>query len=236
MAKAALRTNVKFKRLCRILGLPPPHVWGLLDMMWVAGHARGRPEIGDAQDVEASAEWEGKPGELTEALREAGFLDGDPATAGCYLIHDFWDHAPEYVQKRRKRQQEKAALPPPEALNGKGAAKKPALAVDDSPVLLVFPCLPGKKKNPNKWPMTRAFLDEQAPLFPGFDLLADAREALSYYLTHPGKRKTYEGMPAALNAWWRKTIAGQRGAGLQQGQRTLPSAAKPPYHSRELGK
>lgn len=110
MARPNLRTHRKFKRLVAMLGMPEPHVRGHLEYLWEAAYENGEEFIGDSVDVELAASWTGESGQLTDALTTCGGegrigfienIDGD------YFIHDLWDHAPEYVQKRRQREIER---------------------------------------------------------------------------------------------------------------------------------
>lgn len=100
MARTELRTHPKFKRLCRDLDLPAPYVMGLLEMMWQTGYIGGSDVLGDEVDVEAAAEWPGEPGAFFKAVRDRWVVQGDDKR---WRIHDFWDHAPQYVQRKAKR-------------------------------------------------------------------------------------------------------------------------------------
>jgi hypothetical protein len=114
MAKPDLWSCVKFKRLCRNLDLPRPHIVGLLETLWQAAYATASEYIGDSEDVECAAEWNGKKGVLTEALVESGFID---RIDDKYYVHDLSDHAPDYVKKRMARRIDKG-LQPKTADNG----------------------------------------------------------------------------------------------------------------------
>jgi len=96
-------TSLKFKRLCKVLGLPKPHVVGLLELLWQAGYAAASDVIGDEVDVETACEWEGELGALAKVLLAERWLDTDES--GTICIHDFWEHAPQYVQRKRDRAQ-----------------------------------------------------------------------------------------------------------------------------------
>lgn len=105
MARQILDRAVKFKRLVSELGMPRPYVRGLLETLWDVAHECGCPVIGDASDVEAAAEWPGEQGKFFEAMKLLGWID--PTPGGEWEIHDYWDHAPEYVKKRLVREMER---------------------------------------------------------------------------------------------------------------------------------
>ena len=102
MARPTLFTSVKFRRLVYILKVPTPHAVGYLECLWAIAYECGQPIIGDTVDVELAAQWPGEPGQLCEALAAVGLLDA--VDGGKWQIHDFWDHAPEYVKKRHDRE------------------------------------------------------------------------------------------------------------------------------------
>lgn len=105
MARLGLRNHPKFRRLVALLRLPEAYVLGHLQMLWETAYEIG-PEIGDATDVEVAAGWVGEPGVLCSALATCGgsgrhgFLEPNPELPDCFLVHDLWDHAPEYVSRR----------------------------------------------------------------------------------------------------------------------------------------
>jgi len=121
MARPEIRTHPKFRRLQRILKLPPPYVLGLLEMMWHVGYDSANDELGESEDVECAAEWPGKSGEFTEAALVCGFLDKTGSEPPIYLIHNLKKHAPEYVKKRLARRIDKG-LTPETADNGRHSA------------------------------------------------------------------------------------------------------------------
>jgi hypothetical protein len=102
VARPSLDYNPKFKLLVRCLGLPRPYVYGLLEVMWQSAWQNGEPIIGTAEEVEAAAEWPGEPGLFLRAVVDCRLLDERPD--GRYEVHDFWDHAPAYVQRRGERE------------------------------------------------------------------------------------------------------------------------------------
>jgi endogenous inhibitor of DNA gyrase (YacG/DUF329 family) len=98
MAKPELLASPKLRKLVRKLALPKAHVVGLLEIMWHSGYSAKTDVLGDVDDVEVAAEWEGEPGKLAEVLAAERWIDFDE-TLGAYRIHDFSDHAPAYVVK-----------------------------------------------------------------------------------------------------------------------------------------
>lgn len=112
MARPGLDKNPKFRRLVRQLGLPRPYVRGLLETLWECAYENGDAVIGDSAAIEAAAEWPGEDGVLTDALLDAGggragFIEPVEGQPDRYQIHDLWDHAPDYVRRRRSRELER---------------------------------------------------------------------------------------------------------------------------------
>ena len=101
MAKADLTLNPKFRLLCYLTKEPTPHVLGHLELMWTAAHTALSPVFRNAQEVEAAAEWDGDQGALARALVDTRFLDLHQD--GTYKVHNYWDHAPQWVKQRADR-------------------------------------------------------------------------------------------------------------------------------------
>lgn len=79
------------------------------------------------------------------------------------------------------------------------AAAALAVAPDRGPVIFEFPCVPGKKKRPNLWPVYREHLDRWHFSFPDVDLEREMRKAVSWLNSHP--KKTFDGMEAFFHTW-----------------------------------
>jgi hypothetical protein len=114
MARPGLTIHRKFKRACHEAGsLPPPHLLGHLEMIWLAAYEAGDPFIGDATNVELAAGWTGEPGKLFAALlnaggqNSAGFIEPVEGRPDCYQVHDLFDHAPAYVHNRQQKEAER---------------------------------------------------------------------------------------------------------------------------------
>ena len=108
MARPGLMQNRKWKRLVRALG-SPALARGSLELLWDACYEAGNDYLGSDADVELLAQWEGVPGALASALAGAGgegcagFIEPDPQRPG-WRIHDLFQNAPEYVQRRLIRE------------------------------------------------------------------------------------------------------------------------------------
>lgn len=102
--RPTLLNNTKFKRLCLELKLPRAQVIGHLELLWSVAHESGVPVFRTAKDVEAAAEWAGDSGLFSSSMLEIGLID---SIDSGFELHDYWEHAPEYVQKRRTRELER---------------------------------------------------------------------------------------------------------------------------------
>lgn len=113
MARPTLERNPKWRRLLQSLGGDRALARGSLELLWDVAYESGDEVVGDQVDVELAAGWRGEPGALVKALLNAGgpgkkgFLEEVPEQPGRYLVHDLWDHAPDYVRKRRERELER---------------------------------------------------------------------------------------------------------------------------------
>jgi len=111
MGRPGLTQNRKFRRLARALG-SDALARGSLELLWDTAYEAGNDYLGDADDVELAARWVGEPGVLFKALIDAGgedcagFIERDPDRSG-FRVHDLFENAPEYVQKRMLREIER---------------------------------------------------------------------------------------------------------------------------------
>ncbi len=110
MARLDLGENQKFKRLALALnslccGMGAQLARGLLETLWNAAYERADDFLGDADDVEISADWKGARGDLVKLLahvpagKAAGFIEFDESRGG-YVVHDLEMHAPAWVKKK----------------------------------------------------------------------------------------------------------------------------------------
>jgi hypothetical protein len=102
MARLGLMRHRKFRAAARAIN-NTPLLRGCLEMIWDAANDTLDDVIGSAEDVEEVAGWKGKRGALVAVLtaHESNFLD--QRADGQYVIHDYWEHAPDYVRKRAQR-------------------------------------------------------------------------------------------------------------------------------------
>ena len=216
MARPTLFAHGKFAHLVHLLRdtvAPRALALGALELIWEAGYASGDPFLGPSDAVEALANWRGDAGKLAEALRVSRLLDVD--AAGQYVIHDLMDHAPKYVQRRMMREAERkregitiSEIRARAARARHGVAAKtvaepvppeappPPTALD--PVVLTFDCV---GNGPEKFQVTRSFMQAQAIVYPGVDVEIEFRKALNWLHADPKRRKTHKGMPRFLVGW-----------------------------------
>jgi hypothetical protein len=102
---------IKFKRLQKRLGVSKALTVGVLGVLWETT-ARNTPrgDIGRLanEDIAAEMEWDGDADELVAALVAEKWLD--TSKEHRLLVHDWPDHAPEFIVKKMRRLQEKGEL------------------------------------------------------------------------------------------------------------------------------
>ena len=91
-------TNSKFLKLIRRLGMPDAHVLGHLELLWMSAH-QNAAEFDSIEDIEIVSRWVGEKGKFGDALAMNRFID---KTDSGWVIHDYEDHAPEYVKTRKR--------------------------------------------------------------------------------------------------------------------------------------
>lgn len=219
--KAGTPNHIKAQRLKRRLKVPLYQVVGILEMLWqVASHSAWRGDIGriSDEDIAAALEWEGDASELVAALHQAGWLDPDPQCR--YWIHDWHDHAPEYIKKKLRA----AGLTPPcrdtdEIVSGQcpdisvltmpchalpiQSKKKDSSEVAEPPSKQLEPAfLTYPTNGPVKtWNLMAHQVGRWKEHFPGVDVEAECRKAVAWCEANPSQRKTSTGMPRFLVKW-----------------------------------
>lgn len=236
MARPTLFRHRKFSRLARILGSEALAI-GHLELLWAAAYEAGEELVGDAPDVEYAAKWAGDPGKLTDSLTQCGFLD---ATEKGFVIHDLWDHAPEYVRKRRARELERrttgaklrrtadsvqsvSGQKPVQAMVEFATADQNAKIEGTGLTLLTLPCV---GEGPAEFPVRESLAMQWTSSFPGIDVLAELRKAVQWCADNPTKRKTYRGARRFLGSWLSRAQE-QRAAGGKNGIQAKPLAFAP---------
>jgi hypothetical protein len=209
--KAGTPNHIKAQRLKRRLKIPLYQVVGLLEMLWqVASHSSWKGDIGHLsdEDIAAALEWEGDPSELINALHQAGWLDADKTCR--YRIHDWHDHAPEYIKKKLRA----AGIEAPCRDSDETISRQ----VGDIS-LLTLPCHANpnhaKQKTPTEssaevfrfktigqpdtWTLLQSQVDRWLEIYPGLDVVGECRKALGW--TEANQLKTAKGMKRFLNRW-----------------------------------
>ena len=102
--KRATSRHPKIFHLMREISITRRDAVGLLELLWeFTAEYAPRGDIGRHTDlaIAAALEWNGNPDELMRGLRESGWID--VSEEHRIVIHDWIDHAPEYVKKRVQR-------------------------------------------------------------------------------------------------------------------------------------
>ena len=114
MARQGFSGHRKFKRFAQMIG-DELAARGMVEFLWETAYEAGNDLIGDAVDVELACRWRGEPGKVVQALLacggegNVGLIEPDPTRPGQFLVHDLFDHAPDYVSRRATREAERAA-------------------------------------------------------------------------------------------------------------------------------
>jgi len=102
--KAGALDHPKMHRLARILGIPRYAAWGLMEGLWnfatryaPAGNVGKYPN----QDLSDAVAWDSEPDKLISAMVVCGWLDRHETER--LIIHDWAEHAPDYIKKREKK-------------------------------------------------------------------------------------------------------------------------------------
>ena len=114
--KSGTTAKLKFKKMTRKLGLPLWQGVGLLESLWTvtASEApRGNIGVLSNEDIAALIEWSGDADAMVEALVETRWLDRHETHR--LVVHDWHDHAPNYVKGNiRKHGHDFASISPKE--------------------------------------------------------------------------------------------------------------------------
>lgn len=107
MARPTLFSSVKFGLAQRRLNCSAPLLLGHLEFMWSTANESGNPVFQTWEHVEIAAKWDGEPGVFAKILSDSGSNFLDRGEGDCFFIHDYWDHAPDYVRKRFLRERQR---------------------------------------------------------------------------------------------------------------------------------
>lgn len=109
--RVGFTSHRKFLRLAQMVG-DDVRALGHVEFLWQKAYQNATAFLGDAVDVELAAHWRGEPGLLLRHLLECGG-EGKSGLVdrvdGGYAVHDLWDHAPDYVRRRRVRENHRSA-------------------------------------------------------------------------------------------------------------------------------
>ena len=89
------------------------------------------------------------------------------------------------------------------------AREVPAPAATPPPVLCL-PCRAARKGDPPAWGLSQGQVDDWQAVFPGLDVLGEARKAEAWLQANPGRWKTPRGIARFLFSWLERTNDGGR--------------------------
>ncbi len=122
---------------------------------------------------------------------------------------------------------------PEAAAPGAGSGAAPGAApTGPPPAVLWLPCRASRRGDPPEWGLSQTQVERWQAVFPGLDVLAEARKAEAWLQANPGRWKTVRGMPRFLLSWLERTNDGGR-----FGRREAPGAPGAPggHHVRRGG-
>lgn len=191
MAKTNTLRHPKIFLLADLLDAEPWAALGLMEAFWDWVHQNVRD--GDISNFSPSAiadgvAWRRKPSDLIHLLRESGWID--ELENGTLYVHDYHDHAPDYVRKHLERFGKDFANGFPARMPKEGYKKAGFVSPNIVPYThSVEP--PSRQKPPDNQRLARQRRDNgstKPPPEPGF-VATRAREA------QPNPRKEGEILP-----------------------------------------
>ena len=229
-------THPKTKELAFTLEIPLPHAIGLLELLW-AFVAQQTPQgnIGkwSNQVIAGEAGWQGDADRFIDALISVGFLDENEDHR--LLVHDWSDHAPNWVHAKLKKKGRsiigpdlsadlrESQDPPPEAttsLAKPSQAKGERRAPDgDAP-----PPKKSKSKRGERIPEDFPTDDDllwATQEFPSVDHNHESAKFRDYWISVPGQKGCKLDWPATWRNWIRR--AAENGKGKTQSEPNPPS-------------
>lgn len=110
--KMGAHRSPKVAQLERALGCGRSRTVGTLELFWL--FTMEQAPAGDVgkwsdDDIEAACDWDGDPGALIAALVESRWVD--ECERFRLVVHDWPEHAPEFLKKRAKRNHLEFAVP-----------------------------------------------------------------------------------------------------------------------------
>lgn len=115
-----------------------------------------------------------------------GFIDKEP----FFSVHDWDDLQSDAVRLKKSRR-----------MSDKRLTNVDSPHTVSSAVVLSFP-VSGTTKD---WPLTEQRLKDLQPLYPGVDILLEAKKALQWVKDNPSRRKTDRGMAKFLSGWFERS-------------------------------
>jgi len=223
----------KYKRLKRLLGLPPMELlivfWGTVAEQVPNGELRGW----SVADIEDAAGWEGEAGAFCQAMLDSELLD---KTADGFYPHDWVEHQPWVVgAKERSEIARKAGQASAEARRKASRSAKKQRPVEQGVEQGVDTELtPGSAdvqppvismilNDKTEHGVTEADFQRYSELFPAVDVMQELRNMKAWLFDNPARRKTRSGVKAFITKWLIK----EQNRGGHNGRPNTPGGAGP---------
>lgn len=164
---------------------------------WAAEHSQDGllPRLTDVQ-IAAFCDHQNEPERFVATLVETGFIDKTP---DGLRIHDWEQWLSDPVAEKIRYKQRKNT--------GKTAENSGSVHPSSSLVVLSFP-VSGETK---EWLLREDYVGKLRELYPGVDILLQAKRALNWVETNPTRKKTPRGMASFLARWMERTQNSGRG-------------------------
>lgn len=196
---STLTKNPKFLELMGELNVGKRDLLWMLYQLWswVAdyypdGNLVGVSEASLVHAMECGRE----PQAVAQALEKTGFLD---LITNGWHIHDWLDWRDESTRSRHRRMVKR-----PDSDRIPTSSEQPS-----SPAVVLFP-VSGTTKD---WPLTTEYVEKLKELYPGVDIILQAKRALNWIEQNPTRKKTARGMSIFLSRWMERTQNSGRGMG-----------------------
>ena len=99
MGRQGFHQHPKLHRFMGLTGVSKPTAIGYIELLWNDCYERVSERVGTSEDVVRLTQYDGTR-DIAAALVQAGLLE---RRGSNFYVHDFWDHVPRWVKRRKER-------------------------------------------------------------------------------------------------------------------------------------